>query len=93
MTLSAFHGQQLIKQLPNIGDVAPGGVVAQCLANVERMLGDQHMEPTARNWIAMCDHFLSLPLISVGHTVAFRRLRKAIEHTALEAVRISQEAS
>lgn len=75
-------------QLPDIGDIAPGGVVAPCLADVERMLADQHMEPTALNWIALCDHFLSLPLISVGHAGAFRLLRKAIERAALRAVRI-----
>jgi hypothetical protein len=75
-------------QLPDIGDIAPGGVGAPCLADVERLLADQHMEPTARNWIALCDHFLSLPLISVGHAVAFRLLREAIERAALGAVRI-----
>jgi hypothetical protein len=75
-------------QLPDIGDIAPGGVVAPCLADVERLLADQHMEPTALNWIALCDHFLSLPLISVGRAVAFRLLREAIERAALGAVRI-----
>jgi len=75
-------------QLPDIGDIAPGGVVAPCLADVERMLADQHMEPTALNWIALCDHFRSLPLISVGRAGAFHLLREAIERAALGAVRI-----
>jgi hypothetical protein len=76
-------------QLPDIGDIAPGSVVDSCLADVERMLGDQHLEPTALNWIAVCDYFLSLSLISVGRAVAFRLLRKGIERSALGAVRIA----
>jgi hypothetical protein len=76
-------------QLPYIGDIAPGGMVAPCLADVERLLADQHMEPTARNWVALCDHFLSLPLISVERAVAFRMLREAIVHATLGAVKIN----
>jgi hypothetical protein len=75
-------------QLPDIGDIAPGGVVPQCLADAERLLSDQGLEPTALNWIAVCDHFLSLPMTTVGRVAAFRLLRKAIERAALGAVRI-----
>jgi hypothetical protein len=80
-------------KLPNIGDIAPGGVVAPCIADVERMLADQGLEPTARNWIAVCDHFISQPLIRVEHAGAFRLLRQAIERAALSAVMVDVGAS
>lgn len=76
-------------ELPDIGDIAPGGMVAPCIANAEKMLADQGLEPTALNWIAVCDHFLSLPLIQPAHVLAFRLLRQGIERAALGAVRIS----
>lgn len=76
-------------KLPDIGDIAPGGVVAPCLADAERLLTDQGMEPTALNWLAVCDHFLNLPLIGAERTAAFRLLRQAIERVALAAVRIN----
>lgn len=75
-------------QLPDIGDIAPGGVVDPCITDAERMLADQGLEPTACNWLSVCDHFLSLPIISTAHTVAFRLLRCAIERAALGAVKI-----
>jgi hypothetical protein len=50
------------------------------------MLVDQGLEPTALNWITVCNHFLSLPLIRVERAAAFRLLRQAIERAALLAV-------
>jgi hypothetical protein len=76
-------------RLPDIGDIAPGGVVAPCLADAERMLADQGLAPTALNWIAVCDHFRSLPLISPERACAFRLLRQAIERASLGAVTIT----
>jgi len=75
-------------QLPDVGDIAPGGVVGPCISDAERMLADQGMEPTARNWIAVCDHFLSQALICSGRSAAFRLLRQAIENAALATVKI-----
>lgn len=80
-------------KLPDIGDIAPGGVVGPCLADAERMLADQGLAPTARNWLAVCDHFLSLPLLSPGRAAAFRLLRRGIEHDALGAVEIDSRPS
>ena len=79
--------------LPDIGDIAPGGVVGPCISDAERMLADQGMEPTARNWIAVCDHFLSQSLIGNERAAAFRLLRQAIEHAALTAVKIDPRPS
>lgn len=76
-------------KMPDIGDIAPGGVVGACIADIERMLADQGLEPTARNWIAVCDHFRSLSLISGARALAFRLLRQAIERDALSAVMIA----
>lgn len=74
--------------LPDIGDIAPGGVVGPCIHDAERLLADQGLEPTARNWVAVCDHFLSQALICSGRSMAFRLLRQAIERAALAAVKI-----
>lgn len=38
------HEETVHIQLPDIGDIAPGGVVAPCLADIERMLADQHKD-------------------------------------------------
>lgn len=75
-------------QLPDSGDIAPGGIVGSCIIDVERMLTDQRMEPTALNWLAVCDHFRSLPLLCAERAAAFRLLRQAIERVALTAVKI-----
>lgn len=75
--------------LPDMCDSAPGGVTALCADAAERMLSDQGLAPTALNWIAVCDHFLSLPLTSREQAFAFRLLRQAIERAALGAVRIN----
>lgn len=74
--------------LPDIGDIAPGGVVGPCIRDAERMLADQGLEPTARNWLVVCDHFLSLSLICDEQGAAFRLLRQAIERAALAVVSI-----
>jgi hypothetical protein len=63
-------------------------VVAPCIVDVEHMLADQGLAPTALNWIAVCHHFLSLPLIRPERSAAFRLLHQAIERAALGAVRI-----
>jgi hypothetical protein len=75
-------------QLPDVGDIAPGGVVGPCISDAERMLADQGLEPTAGNWIAVCDHFLSQSLIRNERAAAFRLLRQAIERAALAVVKI-----
>lgn len=72
--------------LPDIGDIAPGGVVAPCVADIERMLADQRLAPTALHWIAMCDHFLSGALESAERRTAFWLLRDCIRRDALSAV-------
>jgi len=77
--------------LPDIGDIAPGGVVGPCISDAERLLADQCLESTAHNWIAVCDHFLSLPLICSERAAAFRLLRQAIERAALAAVKINPQ--
>lgn len=82
--------KRTVIKMPDVGDIAPGGVVAPCIADVTQMLADQRLEPTALNWIGVCDHFLSLPLIRAEQAAAFRLLRQAIERAALSAVEIEQ---
>lgn len=83
---------EVFMDLPDIGDIAPGGIVPAAIADINRMLADQHLEPTASNWIAMCDHFLSQSLISPGFATAYRLLRAGILRSALSMVVIRTSA-
>lgn len=103
ITKALVEGGMIHLKLPNIGDIALGvtspcfadaaRVVRLCFADAERMLGDQGLAPTALNWLAICDHFLSLPLIRLERAAAFRLLRQAIERTALGAVRMDPHSA
>jgi len=59
-------------------DFADREAIERCVGWMVRLLGEQHMSPTAANYIVLCDHFLSQLSLSLCDRDAFNKLRLAM---------------